>query len=82
MKITEDVRKYAAEQGIAEEDAVELAWKRKPPNSLRKAGRSMPRTRIEGIERRRATKIGFESVKSPVQRRQRKSLRLTWLSDR
>jgi len=28
MKITEDVRKYAAEQGIAEEEASSAAWKK------------------------------------------------------
>ena len=30
MKITEDVRKYAAEQGIAEEDALKKRMEEKP----------------------------------------------------
>jgi phosphomethylpyrimidine synthase len=29
MKLTEDVRKYAAEQGIAEEEALKKGWEEK-----------------------------------------------------
>ncbi len=39
MKITEDVRKYAAEQGIAEEEALEQAWRRSRRSSWRRARR-------------------------------------------
>ena len=39
MKITEDVRKYAAEQGIAEEEALKKAWKKNPRSSWKKARR-------------------------------------------
>ena len=30
MKTTEDLRKYAEEQGIAEEEALKKGWKKKP----------------------------------------------------
>jgi hypothetical protein len=39
MKITEDVRKYAAEQGIAEEEALKKGWKRSRRSSWKRARR-------------------------------------------
>jgi len=37
MNITEDVREHAAEQGIAEEEALKKEWKKSPASSPRKA---------------------------------------------
>jgi hypothetical protein len=37
MKITEDMRKYAAEQGIAEEEALKRGSKKDPASLSRKA---------------------------------------------
>jgi hypothetical protein len=36
MKITEDVRKFAAEQGVAEEVRFRAAWNKRLVNSWRK----------------------------------------------
>jgi len=36
MKITEDVRKYAAEQGISEKEALEKGLKEKSPELVEK----------------------------------------------
>ena len=44
MKTTKDVRKYAAEQGIAEEEALKKGWK-KSPKSLPKKEMSFMRKR-------------------------------------
>jgi hypothetical protein len=43
MKITEDVRKHAAEQGIAEEEALEKGMAERPMNSPKKAREFTPR---------------------------------------
>jgi hypothetical protein len=46
MKITEDVRKYAAEQGIAEEEALKKGWKKSRRSSWKRARRFTRRNRI------------------------------------
>ena len=47
MKITQDVRDYAADKGVADaSEALEKAWPKKPPNSAPKARRSIGRSRF------------------------------------
>jgi phosphomethylpyrimidine synthase len=46
MKITEDVRKYAAEQGIAEEEALKRGWKRSRWSSWKRVQNSMQRRNL------------------------------------
>jgi phosphomethylpyrimidine synthase len=38
MKITEDVRKYAAEQGVAEEQAIQAGMEQKAREFVQKGG--------------------------------------------
>ena len=48
MKITEDVRKYAAEQGVTEEEAVKRGLEAKSREFVEKARKSMPRRKFFG----------------------------------
>jgi len=43
MKITEDVRQYAAEQGTAEEKALKKGWKKSLASSRKKGASFTPR---------------------------------------
>ncbi len=60
MKITEDVRKHAAEKGLSEEEASRPAWTRNPPSSLRAAPKFTPR-REERSRRFPIFAIGIET---------------------
>jgi hypothetical protein len=47
----EDVRKYAAQQSLTEEDAVKRGLEEKPLSLLRRAARCMPKLKAEGTRR-------------------------------
>ena len=51
MEITEDVPKYAAEQGSAEEEALKWEWRKSPASSPGKASFTRRRERNAGLSR-------------------------------
>ena len=89
MKITEDVRKYAAELGISEDDAVHAEWRRNPPNLWRKAQNSIQRSKLipcrdvvgSNIERATEPFRGAHASRVLVVRRPRRTKRKRyWVS--
>jgi len=61
MKITEDVRKYAAEHGLTNEAAIERGLEEKSREFVQHGGDVYAKHNREGIERRGTTRDGRTS---------------------
>lgn len=59
MKITQDVRDFAAAQGLDEGRALERAWKPRPSNSSRPAPKSLPSDLSERPQAAKIIRVAF-----------------------